>query len=45
MKKVFGILIVSCICLLLGLSIKWSKERNISLAISANNVELDGVML
>ena len=45
MKKVFGILIISCICLVLGLSIKWSKERNISLAVSTNNKELEGVML
>ena len=45
MKKVFGILIISCICLLLGLSVKWSKERNISLAVYANNYELEGVML
>ena len=45
MKKVFGILIISCICLLLGLSVKWSKERNISLAVSDNNTEIDGIML
>ena len=45
MKKVFGILIISCICLVLGLSIKWSKERDISLAVSTNNNELEGIML
>ena len=31
MKKVLGILLISCICLLLGLSVRWSKEKNISL--------------
>lgn len=35
MKKVFGILIISCICMLLGLSIKWSRERNVSLAVAS----------
>ena len=31
--------------MLLGLSIKWGRERDISLAVYANNYELEGVML
>lgn len=31
MKKVFGILVISCICILLGLSVRWSRERGVSL--------------
>lgn len=31
MKKVFGILVISCICILLGLSVRWGRERGISL--------------
>lgn len=31
MKKVFGILMVACICIALGLSVKWSRDRNVSL--------------
>ena len=34
MKKVLGILLISCICILLGLSVKWSIERNLSLVSS-----------
>ena len=45
MKKIFGILIISCICMLLGLSIRWSKERNVSLAVAARNIEELGIML
>ena len=36
MKKVFGILLLSCVCMLLGLSVKWSRSRNVSLV----NVEI-----
>ena len=45
MKKVFGILIISCICMLLGLSIRWGRERNVSLAVATINIEDVGVML
>ena len=31
MKKVFGILMVACICIALGFSVGWFRERNISL--------------
>ncbi len=31
MKRVIGILVVSCICILLGLSVKWNKEKGLSL--------------
>ena len=31
MKRVIATLVVSCICILLGLSVKWNKEKGISL--------------
>ena len=31
MKKVLGILLLSCVCILLGLSVRWSRERGLSL--------------
>ena len=31
MKKVFGILLLSCICILLGLSVRWGRDRGLSL--------------
>ena len=34
MKKVLGILLLSCICILLGLSVRWNKERDVSLVTS-----------
>ena len=40
MKRVIGILIVSCICILLGLSVKYNKEKGISLVGDANVLEL-----
>ena len=45
MKKVFGILVLSCICILLGLSVKWSKEKNISLAAFNKNDIIELIML
>lgn len=39
MKKVFGILVISCICILLGLSVRWSKEKGLSLVSSAYKLE------
>ena len=37
MKKVLGILAISCICILLGLSVRWNKDKDVSLAILADN--------
>ena len=34
MKKVLGILLLSCICMLLGLSVKWSRDKDVSLVCS-----------
>lgn len=31
MKKVFGILMVACICIALGLSVRWGRECDVSL--------------
>ena len=31
MKKIFGILMVTCICIALGLSVRWSRDSDISL--------------
>ena len=31
MKKVLGILLLSCICILLGLSVRWSRDKDVSL--------------
>jgi len=36
MKKVIGMLMVVFICILLGLSVKWGKESDISLISSFN---------
>ena len=45
MKKVLGILLLSCICILLGLSVKWSRDRNISLVSYCYNCEKTAEML
>ena len=45
MKKVLGILLVSCICLVLGLSVKWSREHNMSLATTGTNADTSLNML
>ncbi len=39
MKKVLGILMLSCICILLGLSVRWSKEKGISLVDPTHKLE------
>ena len=31
MKKIFGILLLSCVCILLGLSVKWGRESKLTL--------------
>ena len=45
MKKILGILSVSCLCILLGLSVKWSREQSITLAMLCGIVDLSGDML
>ena len=45
MKKVLGILGLCCVCILLGLSIKWSIAENISLVSAASNVSICRYML
>lgn len=45
MKKIIGILALSCICILLGLSVKWSKEKDISLVDPLNKSEITVNML
>jgi len=45
MKKVLGILLLSCICILLGLSVKWSKDTNISLVTTQNKADISLNML
>ena len=34
MKKVFGILILACMCIALGMSVRAGRERNLSLVVS-----------
>lgn len=31
MKKVLGILMLACVCIALGLSVRWSRDRDVSL--------------
>ena len=45
MKKVLGILGLSCACILLGLSIKWSIAENISLISAMVNTDICRYML
>ena len=45
MKKVLGILGLSSVCILLGLSIKWSVAENISLVSAASNIKICLCML
>ena len=44
MKKILGILSVSCLCILLGLSVKWSREQSITLAMLCEITDLSGDM-
>ena len=45
MKKVLGILGLSCACILLGLSIKWSIAENITLVSAVANGDICRLML
>ena len=40
MKKVFGIFLFSCMCILLGLSVKWSREERLTLVSLCENTDL-----
>lgn len=40
MKKVFGILLLSFICIALGLSVRWSREQGISLVTAADGADI-----
>ena len=45
MKKILAILALSCICILLGLSVKWNKDRDVSLVSVACEEEIRLIML
>ena len=45
MKKVLGILILSVVCILLGLSVKWSREKDVSLVDPLDHTEITVFML
>lgn len=45
MKKVFGILVLSVVCILLGLSVKWSRGKDLSLVGARLNTEISAFML
>lgn len=44
MKKVLGILLLSFVCILLGLSVRWSREQNVTLVSAYENDGISGVM-
>ena len=44
MKKMIGVLVVSCMCILLGLSVKWGRERRLTLVSLAKNIGIGDVM-
>ena len=39
MKKVLGILLLSCICIALGLSVRWSRERGVTLVVAIDTAD------
>ena len=43
MKRFFGILLLSCICMLLGLSVKWSRANDISLVSEMADAEISPI--
>ena len=45
MKKILGILGLCSVCILLGLSVKWSIAKNISLRSALVNIDLIQYML
>ena len=45
MKKILGILVLASVCILLGLSVEWSKERNVTLVSAEQGEEISAVML
>lgn len=38
MRKIIGIFMLACICLILGLSVRWGREADVSLASAHVNV-------
>ena len=44
MKKVFGILMVACICLVLGISVRWYRDMDVSLVTSDISRECGSVV-
>lgn len=45
MKKMLGVLVVSCMCILLGLSVKWGRERRLTLVSVTENSGIGVEML
>ena len=45
MKKLLGILLLSCVCILLGLSVRWNRDKNLSLVSPSENSTLAVDML
>ena len=39
MKKILGIVALAAVCMLLGLSVRWSKERDLTLVLSEHSGE------
>ena len=45
MKRVLGILVLSCICLILGLSVRWFRENDMTLITTQNITDISENML
>ena len=44
MKKVLGILLLSVVCILLGLSVGWSREQDVTLVSACESNPISVVM-
>ena len=44
MKKILGILVLTTVCILLGLSVGWSREKDITLVSEHTLTEISAVM-
>lgn len=44
MKKILGILVLTSVCILLGLSVGWSRERGVTLVSGLNTDEITVIM-
>ncbi len=40
MKRIFGIFMLACVCLALGLSVRWGREEEVSLVCLAPDLTL-----